>query len=120
MHSIRLDCIQRIKHCEDGESPLNLRSQDGILDGESGRKNLSIAEVTTQLLALGVRPGGVLIVHTSFRAVRPLLRGPLGLIQALLSALGPAGTLVMPSWTGNDDEPFDSVTTRASPDLGII
>jgi len=26
----------------------------------------------------------------------------------------------MPSWTGNDDEPFDPATTPASPDLGVV
>jgi aminoglycoside 3-N-acetyltransferase-4 len=27
---------------------------------------------------------------------------------------------VMPSWSGNDDEPFDPITTPASPDLGVV
>jgi aminoglycoside 3-N-acetyltransferase len=51
------------------------------------------------LRALGIREGGVLLVHTSFRAVRPVEGGPLGLIGALRRALGPAGTLVMPTMT---------------------
>jgi aminoglycoside 3-N-acetyltransferase len=75
--------------------------------------------VTRELLALGVEPGGVLLVHTSFRAVRPVERGSHGLIEALLDAIGATGTLVMPSWTGDDDEPFDPATTSASPDLGV-
>lgn len=49
---------------------------------------LSRGEVVDQLRALDVRPGGVLLVHTSFRAVRPIEGGPLGLIDALRSALG--------------------------------
>ncbi|MGA9524077.1 MAG: AAC(3) family N-acetyltransferase, partial [Myxococcaceae bacterium] len=53
--------------------------------------------IEEQLRALGVREGGVLLVHTSFRAVRPVEGGPLGLIRALRAALGPAGTLVMPT-----------------------
>jgi aminoglycoside N3'-acetyltransferase len=80
---------------------------------------LSQAEVREQLRTLGVG-GGVLLVHTSFRAVRPVEGGPAGLIAALREALGPAGTLVMPSWSGSDDEPFDPRTTPASPDLGIV
>jgi aminoglycoside 3-N-acetyltransferase IV len=83
-------------------------------------EELSRAEVANQLRALGVRKGGVLLVHTSFRAVRPIEDGPAGLIEALRAALGPDGTLVMPSWTGNDDEPFDPATTPASPDLGVV
>lgn len=35
-------------------------------------------------------------------------------------ALGSDGTLVMPSWTGKDDEPFDPLTTPASADLGVV
>ena len=63
---------------------------------------LRIEEVVAQLLTLGVKPGGVLLVHTSFRAVRPVEGGPLGLIQALRQALGPEGTLVMPTMTDGE------------------
>lgn len=84
------------------------------------RRELSIAEVTEQLRALGVEAGGVLCVHTSFRAVRPIEGGPRGLIEALRAALGPDATLVMPSWTGDDDTPFDPRTTPASEDLGVV
>ena len=59
-------------------------------------------------------------MHTSFRAVRPVEGGPRGLIDAFRDALGPAGTLVMPSWTGDDETPFDPASTPASSDLGIV
>jgi len=85
-----------------------------------GQEARGIEEVAGQLRALGVKEGGVLLVHTSFRAVRPIQGGPTGLIEALRAALGPDGTLVMPSWTGSDEEPFDPETTPASPDLGIV
>lgn len=81
--------------------------------------SVSVREVVDQLRALGVEPGGVLVVHTSFRAVRPVDKGPTGLIEALRSALGPDGTLAMPSWTGDDNTPFDPATTPANPDLGV-
>jgi aminoglycoside N3'-acetyltransferase len=77
-------------------------------------------EVIAQLQTLGVKRGGVLLVHTSFRAVRPIEGGPEGLIDALLAAVGPEGTLVMPSWTGDDETPFDPASTRASEDLGVV
>lgn len=76
--------------------------------------------VAGQLRVLGVREGGVLLVHTSFRAVRPVEGGPRGLIEALRAALGPQGTLVMPSWTGDDDALFDPASTPASADLGVV
>lgn len=81
---------------------------------------VSIAGITAQLRTLGVQEGDVLLVHTSFRAVRPIEGGPAGLIEALGQALGPNGTLVMPSWTGDDEQPFDPVTTPAAPDLGVV
>lgn len=72
-----------------------------------------------QLKELGVAPGDVLLVHTSFRKVRPVQGGPLGLIDALREAIGPEGTLVMPSWSGNDDEPFDARQSPVSASLGV-
>ena len=91
-----------------------------MMESKTGRKALGKAAVTDQLRALGVNNAGVLLLHTSFRATRPVEGGPLGLIEALRDALGPDGTLVMPSWSDNDDEPFDPLTTRASPSLGAV
>jgi aminoglycoside N3'-acetyltransferase len=88
--------------------------------GQAGRGVVSRAEVTKQLRDLGVERGGVLLVHTSFRATRPVEGGPQGLIESLRDAIGPEGTLVMPSWTGDDDQPFDPKTTPAAVDLGVV
>lgn len=84
-----------------------------------GPANLTRTDVANQLRTLGVAEGGVLLVHTSFRAVRPVEGGPLGLIAALRDAVGPRGTLVMPSWTEDDDAPFDPRSTPAAADLGV-
>ena len=43
--------------------------------------------------------------------MKPVEDGPEGLIAALRSALGPEGTLVMPSMTADDDHPFDPRAT---------
>jgi aminoglycoside N3'-acetyltransferase len=85
-----------------------------------GTAEVKRTEVADQLRQLGVGEGGVLLVHTSFRATRPVEGGPVGLIEALRDALGPGGTLVMPSWSGNEDEPFDPLTTPAPPSLGVV
>ncbi len=74
------------------------------------------AAVTEQILALGVQRGGVLVVHTAFSKVTPVEGGPRGLIEALQTALGPAGTLVMPSLTDDDDHPFHP---KETPCLGM-
>lgn len=80
---------------------------------------VSQADVTRQLGDLGVTPGGVLLVHCSFSRVRPVEGGPRGLIAALLAALGPGGTLVMPGMTEDDDHPFDPRATTCS-GLGVV
>jgi aminoglycoside 3-N-acetyltransferase len=89
-------------------------------DNEAAKTEVTRSDLTRQLHGLGVEPGGVLLVHTSFRAVRPVEGGVQGLIGTLREALGPDGTLVMPSYTGDDEEPFDAKATAASPDLGIV
>lgn len=60
---------------------------------------VSDRRIVEDFRALGVREGGVLLVHTSYRAVRPVEGGPLGLIRSLRAALGSGGTLVMPTMT---------------------
>lgn len=81
---------------------------------------LSRATVARQLRELGVREGGVLLVHTSYRLVHPVEGGPMGLMEALREALGRSGTLVLPSWSAADDEPFDPAATQAATDLGVM
>jgi aminoglycoside 3-N-acetyltransferase len=72
--------------------------------------DFTVSEIVDQLRTLGVVRGGVLLVHTSFRAVRPVEDGPLGLIRALRTALGENGTLVMPTMTGGENL-FDPKST---------
>lgn len=49
------------------------------------------------LHALGVREGGVLMVHSSLRSLGPVDGGAETIIEALLGALGPGGTLLLPA-----------------------
>lgn len=72
-----------------------------------------------QLLDLGVQPGGVLLVHTAFSKVSPIEGGPVGLISALYSTLGPDGTLVMPSMSYDDDHPFDKRKSHCA-EMGVV
>ena len=83
------------------------------------RQPVSRADVVRQLRELGVELGGVLVVHTAFSKVAPVEGGPEGLIAALREALGPEGTLVMPSMSDDDDRPFDPATTPAR-GMGIV
>ena len=79
-------------------------------------ETISPKQLAQQLLDLGVTPSRVLLVHCSFSRMKPVENGPPGLIAALRAALGPNGTLVMPSMTDDDDHPFDS---RKTPCLGM-
>lgn len=71
------------------------------------------------MLELGVIPGGVLLVHCAYSQVRPVENGPVGLIKALRSALGPDRTLVMPSMLDDDDQPFEPEATPCQ-GMGIV
>jgi aminoglycoside 3-N-acetyltransferase len=79
---------------------------------------ISISQLSRQLIDLGVTRGGTLLVHCAFSRVRPVEDGPHGLIAALRAALGPEGTLVMPSMAGDDETLFDP---RATPciEMGV-
>jgi hypothetical protein len=81
---------------------------------------LQIPELTAQLRTLGVQSGGMLLVHMSYRAVRPVEDEPAGVISALRAAVGNSGTIVMPSWGDDDDARFDPATTPASASLGVV
>lgn len=58
-----------------------------------------ISRLVSQLHELGVRPGGVLMVHASLKALGPIDGGPSALIAGLIDAVGPGGTLLMPTLT---------------------
>lgn len=56
-----------------------------------------VTEIAEDLQQLGVRPGGVLLVHSSLSSLGYVPGGPETVIRALLEALGPEGTLLMPA-----------------------
>ena len=61
--------------------------------------------LVSQLGALGVRDGGVLLVHSSYRSLGFVVGGPQAAVQALLDAVGPAGTVVVPTHTPDNSDP---------------
>lgn len=53
------------------------------------------------LEALGVEPGMNLMVHSSLRAIGPVEGGAEAVLEVLLRAIGPGGTLMMPTVSGS-------------------
>lgn len=70
-----------------------------------------------ELRALGVRPGDVLMVHASLRALGAGPGSAEDVIEALLAAVGESGTLLMPALTyatvTREHPVFDAETTPA-------
>jgi aminoglycoside 3-N-acetyltransferase len=56
------------------------------------------ATLTADLTSLGVKPGGVLFVHSSFKSLGEVEGGAACVVAALEGALGASGTLLMPSF----------------------
>jgi aminoglycoside 3-N-acetyltransferase len=58
-------------------------------------------QLKTQLKAIGVEEGMDLMMHSSFKSVGPVEGGADTIIDALLEVLGPDGTLMMSTVSGN-------------------
>jgi aminoglycoside 3-N-acetyltransferase len=69
------------------------------------RVPVTIKSLKSELATLGVRPGMVLLVHSSMSALGWICGGSVAVIQALQEVLGPDGTLIMPSFTGGLTDP---------------
>ncbi len=80
----------------------------------------SEAAITAQLRDLGLRRGGLVMVHASLRAIGEVEGRADGLIDALLEALGHSGTVLMVLGADADD-PFDAESTEVDvEDLGML
>lgn len=82
----------------------------------------TVQRLSAALLQLGVRPGGVLLVHSSLSALGAVPGGAEGVILGLLEALGPQGTLLMPALSYalvTADNPFFDLRHTPS-NVGII
>ncbi len=72
---------------------------------DAGAGPATVASLTTDLQALGIRPGELLMVHSSLSALGYVIGGAKAVVLALLEALGPDGTLAMPAFSGDMGDP---------------
>ena len=54
-----------------------------------------VEQLAADLRRLGVRPGDLIMIHASLRAVGPVEGGADGVLDALEAAVGPQGTILM-------------------------
>ncbi|PKO22603.1 MAG: AAC(3) family N-acetyltransferase [Chloroflexi bacterium HGW-Chloroflexi-1] len=76
---------------------------DAIRNTQGGPN--TIQSITADLAALGVAPGMTLLVHATLSRLGWVCGGPVAVILALETALGPTGTLVMPTHSGDLSDP---------------
>ncbi|MEZ4630253.1 MAG: AAC(3) family N-acetyltransferase [Deinococcales bacterium] len=84
-------------------------------------KPLSKLKLVKQLKDLGLAQQATspLMIHASLREVGPIEGSAEGLLDAIVEALGPKGTLLMV--LGADEAvPFDALTSPAHQDMGIL
>ena len=81
---------------------------------------LTLGSLTTAFRNLGVQAGNVLLVHSSYKSLGEVEGGPQTIIDALLAALGPDGTLIMPTFNFdfNKGKPWDVRSTPSQ--MGIL
>jgi aminoglycoside 3-N-acetyltransferase len=80
--------------------------------GEADRIAMTPEPVTRARLAadlerLGVRRGSVVAVHSSLTALGWVCGGPQAVVEALLDAVGPDGTIVVPTHTNGNSDPSE-------------
>ena len=79
------------------------------LPAETTEFPATVPSLAVDLTALGVEPGMVLVVHSSLKSLGWVNGGAVAVILALEQALGPEGTLVMPTHTGDLSDPANWV-----------
>jgi aminoglycoside 3-N-acetyltransferase len=65
----------------------------------------TVRTLSADLAALGLPRGGVVLVHSSLRALGWVAGGAEAVVEALLGTLGPDGTLVVPSFSTHRTDP---------------
>ncbi|HLK60444.1 MAG TPA: AAC(3) family N-acetyltransferase [Chthonomonadaceae bacterium] len=73
-------------------------------------------QLAEDLRDLGLPAGASVLAHTSLRAIGPIENGPKGLVRAFREALGPEGTLMVPTFTGERRDPAERPAPPETPE----
>ncbi len=65
----------------------------------------TITTLKNDFKALGIKPGLVIIMHSSLSKIGWTVGGPVAVIEALMQILTPEGTLIMPTFSGDNSDP---------------
>ena len=65
----------------------------------------TVDSLKSDFRALGVKPASTIIMHSALSQIGWTVGGPVSVIKAVMEILTPEGTLVMPSFTGDNSEP---------------
>ncbi len=76
-----------------------------IAAAESSGAIATSRSIADDLARLGVCAGDTVLVHSSLKALGFVVGGVRGVIEALLAAVGPRGTIMMPSFSGDISDP---------------
>ncbi|HVL26128.1 MAG TPA: AAC(3) family N-acetyltransferase [Thermomicrobiales bacterium] len=76
---------------------------DGAVDWQA-QSTVTTATLAGDLRRLGVAEGGVVLVHSSLSRLGRVEGGADAVIDALLAAVGPRGTVLFPTLTGTEDD----------------
>jgi aminoglycoside N3'-acetyltransferase len=68
-------------------------------------------KLVEDLSALGITPGMDVFVHSSMKSLGPVQGGAAAVVRALLRAIGPAGTLLAPTFNHHHAAVFNPLTT---------
>jgi aminoglycoside 3-N-acetyltransferase len=80
----------------------------------------SSRELAGSFRELGMESGDTVLVHSSYKSLGSVIGGPGAVMDALQEALGPEGTLIVPTFNFGfcDGEPFDARTTPSR--MGVL
>ena len=72
---------------------------------KQSNKPQSKTSIKKDLQALGLKSGDIILVHSSMSKIGWIAGREIAVIEALLEVVGLQGTIVMPSFTGENSQP---------------